>query len=326
MKPIYFSAVLLGIGVMASVACTQSQQEEYWTPSLPAGIEAVENFDTLRISEIELGEKLFFSTLLSQNRDQSCASCHLPRFAFADTTSTSLGLNGEPGTRNTPSLFNTVWKEHYFAEGGVKTLHRATIAPMLVETEMFVQAPELMKRISEDSDFHKRFLDVYGEAYDYAEVVDALVAFQATLISLDSPYDQGKMTPSAQRGLALFTSDSLACSTCHLPPFFLDHDFHDLGMPIAEERDYGRGRFTFDSTDYDAFSTPSLRNVALTGPYMHDGSMETLDSVVKFYESGGDPVRSELKPFSLDDSGRVDLISFLNALTGEKADSLNKTH
>ncbi|GGH75879.1 cytochrome-c peroxidase [Phaeocystidibacter marisrubri] len=312
-----FGSALLIIG------CSEPTPDAFQV-SLPTHIPPVpwpESAPT--VAEVELGEALFHSTQLSLNREISCASCHLPSHAFSDTSSVSLGIHRQSGFRNTPSIFNVAWKEHFFMEGGVDRLERATLGPMLVEEEMSLQAPELMKRLREDIVFHEKFVAVYGESYDYANVVDALSAFQRSAISVDSKWDavqEGieEFLDDEALGLALFESDSLACSSCHKPPFFKDGDFHDVGMPIGEDPDFGRGRFTFDTTDYYSFSTPSLRNVELTAPYMHDGSISTLDSVIRFYEAGG--VReSEISAFTLQDEHRSALISFLKSLSGREA-------
>lgn len=316
--------LLIAVGSVGMLfGCSDSEPNTY-SVSLPSHISPIpwpEHAPS--IEEVELGEALFYSHELSLNREVSCASCHLPTHAFADTSAVSFGIHSQAGFRNTPSIFNVAWSDHFFMEGGVNRLERATLGPMLVEEEMSLQAPELMQRLHDELDFHQKFVAVYGEEYVYANVIDALSAFQRSLISVDSKWDaeQSGMeayTTAESLGLALFQSDSLACSSCHTPPFFKDGDFHDVGVPVAEEPDFGRGRFTFDSTDYYSFSTPSLRNVELTAPYMHDGSIPTLDSVIRFYEAGG--VREgEISPFTLQEEQRAALIAFLKSLSGEQA-------
>lgn len=274
-----------------------------------------------------LGEMLFHANFLSKDSSISCATCHIPSHGFADTSDVSMGIHSQAGFRNTPSIYNMAWKTHFFMEGGVTSPDRATLAPMLAEEEMSLQAPELMDRIRSDHSRHEQFLTAFGPDYDYKHVVQALVAFQYYLRSTDSPYDEAiaerDTSMALKRGMDLFFSDRLDCSRCHIPPFFRDTLFHDIGLPVAESPDYGRGRFTFDSADYYHFSTPSLRNASLTAPYMHDGSILTLDSVVKYYETGGLRKPNDLRGgFDLSDDEREDLIFFLRSLTGREAQSL----
>ncbi len=272
----------------------------------------------------ELGQNLFEARWLSRDSSISCASCHIPKYAFADTLKTSQGIHGQSGFRNTPSLYNVGFKSHFFSEGGVESLERATIAPILVEEEMHVQAPELLDRIYSNDSVYSRFKAAFGDSLNYRQVISTLVVFQQGLQSLDAYYDEvenGNQSPSElwSRGRDLFFSEELKCAECHPPPFFRDSSFHDIGLPLAEEPDYGRGRLTFDTADYYTFSTPSLRNVSLSAPYMHDGSIATLDSVLGFYEQGG--VRAgELKAFQLSVEDRAAILEFLNSLTGAGAE------
>lgn len=305
-------------------ACTQPVESPQVQVELPSYIDSIPWPDgrVPSVSEVQLGEQLFHSKLLSLDSSISCASCHLPNHALADITPVSGGIHSQNGFRNTPSLFNVAWKPHFFYEGGSNSIERTTLGPMLSEEEMFVQAADLMNRLRSTPVLHNQFVDIFSEDYDYKEVVTALSSYQRTLISLDSDWDAyqagNPLTDMQQKGLELFNSDSLNCSSCHVPPFFTDFSFHDLGIPLAQDPDFGRGRFTFDSTDFYSFSTQSLRNVELTGPYMHDGSIPTLDSVIRFYEVGGGSRENELQPFQLNDDERLALLEFLKALTGKE--------
>lgn len=275
---------------------------------------------------IELGEALFFDSMLSLDSSISCSSCHLPQFAFADTARVSKGVHNQVGFRNTPSIFNLREKPFFFMEGGVENLHRATLGPMLTEEEMSLQAPQLLERIASNVELHQNFIRAYGEGYEYRDVVDALVQYQLSLESLDAEWDRYTVSGGDEeweRGRALFNSDSLNCSTCHPAPLFRDDKFHDLGSAHGEPLDYGRGRLTFDSIDYYKFPTPSLRNVALTAPYMHDGSVETLEEVIELYQAGGGPRKpNDLSTsFRLNDQDKQALLRFLESLTGDAAKS-----
>jgi cytochrome c peroxidase len=167
------------------------------------------------------------------------------------------------------------------------------------------------------------FDEAFGTSPTYKDVVHALATFQRTLISFNSPYDQylegdtNALSDTQLRGLELFRSSKLNCVQCHVEPLFIDNKMHNVGLYAVYE-DYGRGRVTLDSADYGRFRTPTLRNIALTWPYMHNGSLKTLDEVIRFYESGGKnhPNKSRhMRPFELTDLERIELIAFLTALT-----------
>lgn len=313
------------IVVFLSFLYACSEQTKSPSRTIPSHIEAFNwpNNQVPSLGEIALGKRLFESEILSLSYEISCASCHIPSHAFSDTQAVSIGIHNQEGFRNTPTLYNLAWKPHFFMEGGVKSIERATLGPMLVEEEMSLQAPDLLKRFSEDKSWDIEFREVYGDSYEYRNVIDALAAYQRSLLSLDSKWDavqlgEAEFTQVEKRGEALFFSDSLNCGTCHNPPFFTDFDFHDIGMPLAETIDYGRGRFTFDTIDFHAFSTPTLRNIELTAPYMHNGSVTNLDSVVSFYEHGG--MRAcEIEPFQISVEDKKALLAFLATLTGEEA-------
>lgn len=318
---------LLGISLVLGLSQCSNPQE--YLPE-PHPIDVKADLD----EAAQIGEFLFSSPMLSLDSTISCSSCHIPQFAFADTARVSSGVHTQTGFRNSPALFNVAYKKHFFAEGGVEGLERATLAPMLTNFEMSLQAPELMSRIASNETLHSNFVEVFGEDYDYAHVVRALVAYQFTLRSTDSKYDRIMMnveTPDSLwlAGKELFESDRLDCSRCHAGPLQRDTLYHDLGLPtdtvIEGGPDYGRGRLTHNPEDFFHFPTPSLRNVELTGPYMHDGSIPTLDSVIRFYEAGGGPreTNSLRVSFELNDREREALMAFLTSLTGEEARKLN---
>lgn len=321
---------LAALALCTLVACSESEESVPVNLDLPTHIPAIPwpNDEVPSAQMVELGERLFYSPILSLDSSLSCSSCHLPNHGFADVMPVSEGIHGQLGFRNTPSIFNVAWKTNFFLEGGVDRIERATLGPMLTEEEMFLQAPDLLNRLHNEPSWEADFTKVFGRDFEYRDVIDALSAFQRATVSVDSKWDkvqsgEANYTADEELGELIFHSNTAGCVNCHKPPFFRDSSFHDVGMPISLDPDYGRGRFTFDSTDFYSFSTPSLRNVELTAPYMHDGSIPTLDSVIRFYEAGG--VRdSEIKAFQLSDSERQALIAFLHALTGDKARQLSE--
>ena len=277
----------------------------------------------LTAEKVALGRMLFYEKALSLDSSVSCASCHIQAFAFADTARVSRGFQRDTGFRNSTSLTNVAFQNTFFRDGGVNTLERAVHPPVLTEFEMNMNLDELLSRLKNDPKYVQAFYAAFKREVDHKAIVQALASFQRTLLSFDSPYDNfiaGKedaLSESAKRGLELFRSDRLNCSACHIEPLFIDNKMHNIGV-YQHYKEWGRGRVTLDSADFGKFRTPTLRNIEVTYPYLHDGSLNTLEEVIMLYESGGanHPNKSEqIKPFTLSEQEKQDLISFLTALT-----------
>lgn len=275
---------------------------------------------------ILLGRKLFFDPILSADRTVSCGSCHNPRFAFADSAVFSRGAHGETGTRNTPSLYNVAWYPYFFAEGGVPTLELVSVAPIQTDIEMDFNLAEAVHRLEADEEYVRLFQKAYDTLPSTYTLVRALGAYQRSLVSADAPYDRYtrgdslKLTAKAKRGMDLFFSDTLGCARCHSGFLFTDFGFHNVGL--SSVKDMGRYRLTSVPSDSGRFKTPSLRNVALTAPYMHDGSVADLPAVVDFYAGGGGTgARKDerLKPFYMSAADKQALVAFLQSLTDSVA-------
>lgn len=312
---------LLGILLFA---CKQKQDyvlkvPEGWPqPHIPADKKLTEE-------RVILGRKLFYDSILSANGGMSCATCHNPRFAFADSISFS-GSHDAEFKRNTPTLFNVAWHPHFFVEGGVPNLELVSGVPIQSKTEMGFNLGDAARRLAKDMTYVKLFKDAYDTLPSTYTLVRALGAFQRTLISGNSSYDKflrgdtSAISTQAKRGLELFKSDSLKCISCHNGFLFSDMDFHNVGL--SSTIDPGRYRLTSQPSDLGKFKTPSLRNIAHTAPFMHDGSLKDLQAVVKFYENGGgaDPNKDErIKPFRLSAYDRLALVAFLETLTDSSA-------
>ncbi len=273
--------------------------------------------------KIDLGKKLFYEKALSTDSTISCGSCHKQEFAFADNSVYALGSHDSVGFRNTRGLTNTGYLQNFFGEGGLHSLERATIAPMQTEFEMNQNIKTSLDRLKSDKAYLKMFEKVFDDVPNHQNVLWALSSFQRTLISADSPYDHfvlgdsSALNDEAKKGLILFNSDRLGCRNCHTGILFTDEETYNIGL-CRGNPDYGRGRLTLDSADHGAFLTPTLRNSEVTAPYMHDGSLKSLEDVIRFYETGGQwhyAKSKKMKPFELNDSERFELISFLNSLT-----------
>lgn len=271
----------------------------------------------------ELGRELFFDSRLSLDSSINCASCHLPGRAFADTVAISPGVDGELGFRNSPSLVNIGYHPYFMREGGVPTLELQVLVPLEEHAEMAFNIVALTERLASDEHYQQMAQQAYGRPLDPFVITRALANFERTLIGGTSDFDsflQGRadaLSDPAKRGMDLFYSDRLQCSTCHsgylLSGFEFEHNKLD-----TTKADLGRARLTGLIDDRYLYKVPSLRNVAITAPYFHNGSSPTLRSVLDHYNAGGSDYSLDddrIKPLDLSEQELFDLEAFLNSLT-----------
>jgi cytochrome c peroxidase len=288
-------------------------------PEIPAD-------NALTKTRIELGRRLFYDPILSLDSTKSCGSCHFLELAFSDKTPTSLGIENRAGLRNTPSLANVVYQKKLLREGGVPTLEMQILVPIQEHAEFDFNIILVAERLKKQPFYTDLAQKAYNRAPDPFVITRSIAAFERTFLSGDSRFDQyfyqGKTTAisaAERRGFELFKSEKLNCAACHEGFLFTNQAFLNNGL-YENYADSGRFRLTLDSSDMAVFKVPSLRNVGLTAPYMHDGSFSTLESVIKHYETGGKshPNKSPLlKSFSISATERADLIAFLNSLTDD---------
>lgn len=284
---------------------------------------------------VALGEKLYFSPLLSVDRTLSCASCHDPRLAFADGKPVSSGVGGKKGKRNAPTVLNAAYHTSQFWDGRAASLEAQASGPMLNMVEMAHTLEGVVERCQQDPELRSMVKKAFGsEVITIDQITKAIASYERTLLSGNSPFDRffyGKdpkaISPAARRGFEVFRNPKKGdCATCHTVEethaLFSDQKFHNLGVGMnakGELTDLGRYIQTLQESDQGAFRTPTLRNVALTAPYMHDGSMKTLKEVVDFYVSGGnsnDHLDKDIRKLELTRQEREDLVAFLESLTG----------
>lgn len=278
-------------------------------------------------AKVELGRLLFFDPILSQNNDISCAHCHQPDLGFSNGLATGVGPTSVELTRNVPGLWNVGYARNLFWDGRIQSLEAQVEIPLTHPDEMGVYdtaalTDELLAIPAYADMFKQAFTD---DPITFADVAAALAAFQRTLISSDSPFDRyaagefEALTPQQRRGLSLFRSGATRCFECHSAPTFASDTFRVIGV---ESDDLGRAGVS-DTGTPGAFKVPSLRNVALSAPYMHNGSLATLADVVDFYAAGGgrahgdDHVDVFVQGFTMTNQERADLVAFLYALTDE---------
>lgn len=276
------------------------------------------------VERVTLGRQLFYEPLLSLDSSISCASCHHPSLAFSDPRQVSTGVHGGQGFRNSPTLTNVAYNDRYFFDGGIPSLELQVLAPLDNADEMQLNIHQAALRLREDSQYVYLFKQAYNRPPDSYGIVRALAAFQRTLISADSPYDrwlsgdQAALSAAAIRGEALFYSAELKCGQCHSGFNFTNNGFAHNGLLSNYTADPGRSRVTMAEEDIGKFKVPTLRNVEVTSPYMHDGSLLTLGAVIDHYAKGGQPHpnRSPLiTGFSITKAERSDLLAFLHSLT-----------
>ena len=275
--------------------------------------------------KIALGRRLFHDRRWSRDGRVSCATCHDPRHAFADNRALAVGAGQGVGRRNVPTIVNRVWGRSFFWDGRATSLEQQALQPILNPLELGATADAVVA-LARSRDYGGAFRTVFGRIPDLADVARALASYVRTIMSGDSAYDRyvagnrSALRPAARRGLALFNGQA-GCATCHSGPIFTDELFHNTGVAwrSGAPSDLGRSAMTGREEDRGAFKTPTLREVARTAPYMHDGSLATIEEVVEFYDRGGkrNPhIDDRLRPLGLTRSQRADLVAFLNALNG----------
>jgi cytochrome c peroxidase len=279
---------------------------------------------------VALGRKLFFDPILSEDGTVSCASCHQPDHGFASPDAKAVGLGGRIGKRNAPSLFNKAYAEHMFWDGRAQTLEEQALSPLSNPDELGSDVEVILKKLRGNEEYVGLFKEVFQaeevpEAVSKINIGKAIASFERTLVIGNTRVDRfhaaeyEALNESARQGMWIFESRG-RCWKCHNGETFSDQKFHNTGVSFGTaDRDTGRFEHTENEEDQFKFKTPSLRGVAQTPPYMHDGSVKTLREVVEFYNKGGsreDPTLSkDIEPLNLSDEDVENLVAFLKALS-----------
>ncbi|NOQ76176.1 MAG: c-type cytochrome [Crocinitomix sp.] len=278
--------------------------------------------NALTQARVDLGRMLFFDPILSIDSSISCASCHDQSLAFADNRAITPGVEGRLAMRNAPTLANVVYNPTFLFDGHLKTLEMQILVPIGEHAEMAFNIVEISKLLQKDSTYVRMSYAAYNRKPDPFVITRAISTFERILISGNSKYDQqayqGKnvLNKSEKRGMDLFFNQ-LNCAECHSGFNFTNYTTVNNGL-YEVYADSGRQRVTKLESDRALFKVPTLRNISLTAPYMHDGSIATLEEVIAHYKTGGVQHKNKsdkLKPFELSDSETADLIHFLNCLT-----------
>ncbi|MBL8828943.1 MAG: c-type cytochrome [Planctomycetaceae bacterium] len=306
-------------------------------------------------AKIELGRQLYFDGRLSKDGTISCASCHDPEQGWAAHTQFGIGVNGQQGGRNSPVSYNRILSDLQFWDGRAKSLEDQAVGPIANPIEMSNTHEACVKTLAGIEGYRVQFEKIFGSVTIDA-VGKALASFERSIVTSPSPFDyyeqfrpfltadpdelkqddpdtyklyvQAKadldkhpLSESAKRGREIFFTDKGSCTACHVGANLSDEQYHNIGVGMAAEKpDLGRFEVTKQEKDKGAFKTPTIRNVALTAPYMHDGSQKTVEEVVEWYAKGGHPnptLDAKMKPLKLTEQDKKDLVAFMKACTGD---------
>lgn len=342
----------IAIGLLASACAsgagpeTARQSREPFPPPPLLGLDLyvpVPDDNPLTPEKVDLGRRLFFDPVLSRDSSLACGSCHRPELAFSDSIPVSPGVGGQMGVRNTPTLVNRAYGRAFFWDGRAPSLEETVLQPVANPKELDLPVAQAVARLQASSRYRTLFQRAFGEhRWDAAPsgrppsgrehtapevsattLAYALASFVRTIRSGDAPADQylaGRkeaLSPEAERGRRLFLGKA-NCTACHVGPNLTDEGFHNTGVSWGSG-DLGRYAVTGAEEDRGRFKTPTLREVARTAPYMHDGSKPTLEDVVEFYDRGANPnanLDREIRPLKLTAEEKRELLAFVRSLSG----------
>lgn len=275
---------------------------------------------------VTLGRRLFFDPVLSRDSSIACASCHRPEHAFADGRRVAVGVGGREGRRNPPTLVNRGYGRVFSWDGRNPNLESQVLQALRDPAEMDVHPDLAAGRLARYPEYARAFREALGAVPSGEAIARAVAEYVRSVRAGDSPFDRfaagdsGALSPLERRGLRLFQGRA-RCDRCHSGALLSDEQFHNTGVAWLDGAfgDSGRFSVTGRAGDRGAFKTPTLREVAATAPYMHDGSLATLEAVVDFYDRGGNPnphLDERIRPLQLSAADREALVAFLRALSG----------
>lgn len=302
-------------------------------PDIPLGLDLylpVPDDNPMRPAVVDLGRRLFSDPVLSADASVACSSCHDPDRGFASSAAVAVGVFGRRGGRNAPTLVNRAYGKFFFWDGRTTTLEEQVVRPVEDPNEMGLPLDAAVARLRGHPDYAARFRRAFGRAANADDLARALAGYLRSILAGNTPVDRyiagdrQALEEEAVRGLLLFRGRA-GCSKCHQGSNFTDESFHNTGVAWRNGvlLDVGRFGVTGQGNDRGAFKTPTLRQVALTGPYMHDGSIDTLAEVIDFYSRGGNPnpwLDPEIVRLDLSEAEKAALRKFLESLSSERRD------
>ncbi|MBL8240217.1 MAG: c-type cytochrome [Bryobacterales bacterium] len=277
-------------------------------------------------AKVELGRLLYFDKRISADGTLSCATCHHPAKGFTDQAQFSTGIKGQVGGINSPTVINRAYGAIQFWDGRASSLEDQAVGPMANPIEMGNTHPVVVETLRKIPGYRARFKSVFGtEDFTLDHIAKAIATFERTVLSGNSPYDKYKLgnkaalNASQVRGMDVFFNKA-KCDQCHEGASFTLNSFHNLGVGQDKASpEPGRFAVTKNPADFGAFKTPTLREIEHTFPYMHDGSLKTLEEVVEYYDKGGIPNKNldeRIKKLNLTAQDKADLVAFMKSLSG----------
>ena len=315
---VYFIRFVSSYGIMSDKQQQVSESmKKYLRPPMP-----FPDSNQYSSARVKLGKKLFFDKRLSGPNKISCSTCHNPEKGWSDGLPTAKGLNNKTLSRATPTIINSGYNRVHMWDGRFRTLEDQALGPMSSPEEMGQDLEKLVDELLEDESYRLMFKQAYpGEKVDKNTVAKALAIFERTIISDNTPFDQwvkgdeNAISQSAKNGFKLFEGKA-ACSKCHSDYNFTDDSFHNIGL--KDNKDQGRYVIRKVKILKGAFKTPTLREIAKTAPYMHNGSYNTLMEVIDHYDRGGDVKENlspDIEPLNLTREEKQDLVEFMKSLS-----------
>jgi cytochrome c peroxidase len=307
--------------LLSLLVCTAASAADP-LPKLPLGLKPVPvpTDNPLTAEKVELGKQLYFDPRLSCDDTTSCASCHDPKKGWSNSANFATGVRGQKGGRSAPTIINAAYSDLQFWDGRAHRLEGQALGPIQNPIEMDMKLDECVNKLNKLEGYKTQFRKVFNSDVTQENIAKAIAAFERTVLSGNAPYDRFKagdmnaLSPAAQRGMKVFFGKG-HCSACHTGPNFTDQSFHNIGVNInVPKPDLGRYEVTKVVGDKGAFKTPTLREIDRTAPYMHDGSLGTLEAVVEHYAKGGTPneqLDEEIFPIKMTTEEKADLVTFL---------------
>jgi cytochrome c peroxidase len=318
MRRFFLGWSLAAAGMCAAVAMAG----EPYRLEMPGGLKKlrIPRDNPLTAEKIELGKQLYFDPRLSSDDTVSCSTCHDPAKGWSNGERFATGVDGQVGGRSAPTVINSAYHYLQFWDGRATQLEGQALGPIANPIEMNMPIDEAVAKLNKISGYREQFQKVFGTDVTDDGIAKAIAAFERTILSGGAPYDrfqagdESALSPAAKRGMDVFFNKG-HCSACHSGANFSDGGFHNLGVGIDDdEPDVGRQTVTELLGDRGTFKTPTLREIARTAPYMHDGRFATLEEVVEYYHKGGTPndqLDEEIFPLKLTDQEKADLVTFL---------------
>jgi cytochrome c peroxidase len=308
--------------VLTAACAAWADESAKFVVKPPAGLAAlnVPTDNALTEAKIELGKQLYFDPRLSRDNTVSCATCHDPAKGWSNGDAVATGIRGQKGGRSAPTIINSAYQQLQFWDGRATGLEGQALGPIQNPIEMDLTLEELVPKLNAIEGYKKQFQAVFNTDVTADGIAKAIASFERTVLSGDAPFDRFKagdakaLSEAAERGRVVFFNKA-QCSSCHAGHNFTDGAFHNIGVGMDKESpDEGRKVHSKLEGDRGAFKTPTLREIARTAPYMHDGHLKTLEEVVDYYNKGGhaNPQLDEsIFPLELTDQQKADLVVFL---------------